>query len=85
MRISSPKPGIMRSPTASVASGVTSRGLGPVPPVVRMSEHLSTSASSINAASICARSSGMTRRTGRQGDARIAASAASMPGPPLSS
>ena len=33
-RICSPKPGISLSPTASVASGVTSRRAGPVPPVV---------------------------------------------------
>jgi len=83
--MSSPKPGIMRSHTASVASGVTSRGLGPVPPVVRISEQPSTSASSISVASIIARSSGMTRRIARQGEARISVNAASMPGPPLSS
>src|SRR6185503_15367813 len=34
-RICSPKPGITLSATARVASGVTSRGAGPVPPVVR--------------------------------------------------
>ena len=34
-RICSPKPGISLVATASVASGVTSRGAGPVPPVVR--------------------------------------------------
>jgi hypothetical protein len=33
-RICSPKPGITLCATASVASGVTSRGAGPVPPVV---------------------------------------------------
>ncbi len=33
-RICSPKPGITLSATASVASGVTSRSAGPVPPVV---------------------------------------------------
>ena len=67
-RISSPKPGSTRSHTASVASGVTSRGLGPVPPVVRMSEQPSTSASSMSAASIFGRSSGTSRRTGRHGE-----------------
>ncbi len=36
-RINSPNPGSNRSQTASVASGVTSRGAGPVPPVVRIS------------------------------------------------
>jgi hypothetical protein len=33
-RICSPKPGMILCATASVASGVTSRGAGPVPPVV---------------------------------------------------
>jgi hypothetical protein len=33
-RICSPKPGISLCATASVASGVTSRRAGPVPPVV---------------------------------------------------
>jgi hypothetical protein len=37
-RICSPKPGITLSATAKVASGVTSRGAGPVPPVVSTSE-----------------------------------------------
>ena len=53
-RISSPKPGSTRSQTASVASGVTSRGAGPVPPVVRISGQRATSASSISAVSIAA-------------------------------
>jgi molybdenum cofactor synthesis domain-containing protein len=35
-RITSPKPGITRSRICSVASGVTSRGETPVPPVVRI-------------------------------------------------
>ena len=35
-RICSPNPGIIRSTTRSVASGVTSRCAGPVPPVVTM-------------------------------------------------
>ena len=38
--ISSPKPGIILSQTASVASGVTSRFAGPVPPVVTTRQHL---------------------------------------------
>ncbi len=41
--ISSPKPGIIRSHTASVASGVTSLLAGPVPPVVTTKQHLSLS------------------------------------------
>src|SRR5438477_2448715 len=36
VRINSPKPGISRSNTARVASGVTSRGATPVPPVVKI-------------------------------------------------
>ena len=77
-RINSPKPGMMPvADTACVASGVTSRGLGPVPPVVRISEQRSTSASSRNAASICPRSSGNEppRRAAR-------ASRGSPPAPP---
>ena len=38
-RICSPKPGSSRVMTRRVASGVTSRGVGPVPPVVMMREH----------------------------------------------
>ena len=50
-RICSPKPGMSLCATASVASGVTSRSAGPVPPVV--STRLQpTSTSSINAALI---------------------------------
>ena len=36
-RIASAKPGASRSTTARVASGVTSSGVSPVPPVVKMS------------------------------------------------
>ena len=36
-RIASPKPGASRSITSRVASGVTSSGAKPVPPVVRTS------------------------------------------------
>lgn len=39
--ISSPKPGIILSQTASVASGVTSLLAGPVPPVVITKQHFS--------------------------------------------
>lgn len=42
-RLASPNPGRRRSKTSSVASGVTSRGAGPLPPVTRMSEHRSSS------------------------------------------
>lgn len=47
-RIYSPKPGIIFSHTASVASGVTSRGAGPVPPVVTMKQHQHSSACNTN-------------------------------------
>src|SRR5687767_1007788 len=40
-RISSPKPSRILSQTASVASGVTSRLAGPVPPVVTTRQHFS--------------------------------------------
>jgi hypothetical protein len=40
--ICSPNPGSILSQTASVASGVTSRGAGPVPPVVMISEQPSS-------------------------------------------
>ena len=43
-RISSPKPGIILSHTASVASGVTSRSAGPVPPLVTIKSHFFSSA-----------------------------------------
>mmetsp|Transcript_8718 Transcript_8718/g.26125 ORF Transcript_8718/g.26125 Transcript_8718/m.26125 type:complete len:205 (-) Transcript_8718:30-644(-) len=59
-RICSPKPGIMRLHTASVASGVTSRGAGPVPPVVTTTLHPSSSTSCLRAASITFCSSGIT-------------------------
>ena len=36
-RMTSPKPGSSRAPISRTASGVTSRGPTPVPPVVRMS------------------------------------------------
>ena len=85
VRINSPKPGNILSHTRSVASGVTSLGAGPVPPVVSMREQCSTSASSANAISIADFSSGTMRRMAYQGDISISVSAASMPGPPLSS
>ena len=44
-RIASARPGASRSPTARVASGVTSSGARPVPPVVRIRSQRSTSAS----------------------------------------
>ena len=60
-RICSPKPGISLVATASVASGVTSRGAGPVPPVVSTRSQRASSTSSRRAAEIVACSSGMSR------------------------
>ncbi len=58
-RISSPKPGSNFSAAASVASGVTSRGAGPVPPVVMTSEQTSTSQRCSRFCRMSERSSGM--------------------------
>lgn len=59
-RMSSPNPGIIFSHTASVASGVTSRGAGPVPPVVTIRQQPCTSAMSIICAESWSCSSGKT-------------------------
>src|SRR5262249_45450864 len=59
-RIASATPGASRSSTAAVASGVTSRGANPVPPVV--STTLAMSASWQIAAPIVSLSAGTTRR-----------------------
>ena len=59
-RICSAYPGIIRSHTASVASGVTSRAAGPVPPVVTIRQQSSSSAMRINSDRIRAASSGIT-------------------------
>jgi hypothetical protein len=61
-RICSPKPGISLVATASVASGVTSRGAGPVPPVVSTRSQRAASTSSRRVAEIVAASSGMRPR-----------------------
>ena len=63
IRIASPKPGSSLSITSRVASGVTSRSDGPVPPVVITSAQSSGSHSSRNVAAIAARSSGSSRDT----------------------
>src|SRR5437868_5406516 len=60
-RICSPKPGITLSATARVASGVTSRGAGPVPPVVSTRSQRRSSTSSRSAAAMASCSSGMRR------------------------
>ncbi|ODV41547.1 hypothetical protein AWV79_36030 [Cupriavidus sp. UYMMa02A] len=70
-RICSPKPGISFVPTASVASGVTSRRAGPVPPVVRIRSQPATSTSSISVREICAGSSGISRSTPCHGEVSV--------------
>src|SRR5690242_6375000 len=84
LRICSPKPGIVLSATASVASGVTSRGAGPVPPVVSTRWQPSRSTSSIRVDSIAGRSSGMRRLCVRQGLAMALANHSSSAGMPSS-
>ena len=59
LRICSPKPGITLSATASVASGVTSRGDGPVPPVVSTRSQAAWSTNSHSAALMRSCSSGI--------------------------
>src|SRR5689334_23812217 len=56
-RIVSAKPGASRSSTSSVASGVTSSWVSPVPPVVKMKRTCSSSANRRRAAAISPRSS----------------------------
>ena len=62
LRISSGRPGVVRSISSAVASGVMSRGEKPVPPVVRMSCTCSSSAAWRIAAWICSFSSGTSAR-----------------------
>ena len=83
-RICSPKPGITLSATASVASGVTSRGAGPVPPVVRMSEH-PASASPTSVALMLPCSSGISRASKVMGLSSAPVSHCWSAGRPLSS
>src|SRR5690242_16670915 len=84
LRICSPNPGIILSAIASVASGVTSRGAGPVPPVVSTRWQPSRSTSSTRADSISGRSSGMRRFCVRQGLAMARANHSSSAGMPSS-
>jgi hypothetical protein len=72
-RICSPNPGISLSATASVASGVTSRGAGPVPPVVSTRWQPFTSTSSFRVASIMTCSSAISRVSSRHAGEAIAA------------
>jgi hypothetical protein len=71
-RICSPNPGMTLSATASVASGVTSRGAGPVPPVVSTRLQPFRSTSSFSVASITGCSSAMSRVSSRHSGERMA-------------
>src|SRR5438477_4111464 len=84
-RICSPNPGSGLCAIASVASGVTSRGAGPVPPVLNIRWHPQVSTSSIKVHSISACSSGMSRVSMRHGVDSAAANHCLSPGMPLSS
>src|SRR5471032_2006089 len=84
-RICSPKPGIGFVATASVASGVTSRRDGPVPPVVRIRSQPVSSTSSISVAEIVAASSWISRVSTRQGELSAPVSNSCSDGMPLSS
>ena len=70
-RICSPKPSRILSQTAAVASGVTSRSAGPVPPVVTTMQHFSASHNSLSVCSMTGRSSGMMRGTASQAQVKI--------------
>lgn len=84
-RISSPNPGIIFSHTSWVASGVTSRGAGPVPPVVMIRQHCSSShILCISAAMIC-RSSETIRYSGDHGETSTSRRYSQIAGPPRSS
>src|SRR5260370_12017896 len=83
-RICSPNPSSSLSQTASVASGVTSRRAGPVPPVVTTRQHPSRSHSSLKVDSINGRSSGIRRGTASQGHDRISVKHCRIAGPPRS-
>jgi hypothetical protein len=84
-RISSPKPGISLSATARVASGVTSRRAGPVPPVVSTRWQLLRSTREISVFSIVSRSSAIRRVSARHGVLRAEDSHSCKAGMPLSS
>ena len=84
-RICSPKPGSTLCATASVASGVTSRAAGPVPPVVSTRWQRTLSTSSISVRSISACSSGISRVSIRHGVVSAAPNQSVRPGMPLSS
>ncbi len=84
-RISSPKPGNIFWQTASVASGVTSRTAGPVPPLVTIRQQPSSSAIWQSVSEINACSSGTTRYTASHGTLRYSLSVETMALPGMSS
>jgi hypothetical protein len=73
------------SATASVASGVTSRGAGPVPPVVSTRSQAASSTSARSASLMASRSSGITRVTQVTGLRSALVSQSCSAGMPLSS
>ena len=83
-RIASASPGTSRSTTSRVASGVTSRGERPVPPVVR-TRSAPLSASSRSAAASASRSSGRQDEATISTGARRRRTAAATAGPERSS
>lgn len=84
-RIASPNPGSILVQTASVASGVTSRGDGPVPPVVMTNEQFSLSMRLMRVAEMVSSSSGIRRFTNSMGEVMHPARNWWMAGAPLSS
>ena len=83
-RICSPNPGISLSATANVASGVTSRFAGPVPPVVSTKSHpKSTNSMSVRLISVC--SSAIKRGSQSMGLRKARPSQSRRAGRPLSS
>jgi len=84
-RICSPKPGITLSATSMVASGVTSRGAGPVPPVVSTRWQPTSSTSSHSAALMRDISSGISRVCHSMGLRTARPSQSCRAGMPLSS
>ena len=77
-RMSSARPGASRSITARVASGVTSRGPKPVPPVVTM-RPVPRAARSLSRASIAPRSSATRERSTEPKPAERSADSATSP------
>jgi hypothetical protein len=78
-RIASASPGACRSTTSSVASGVTSRGPNPVPPVIATSATRSSSASVRRWVAMASRSSGVTTRRATSKPAPVSRSATATP------